>query len=334
MERIAIIGAGGMGIVTAYHLRRANLTVDFLVRPNRAAAMPARYRLYSYDDATTQVLDGFGVLARPSELANAEYAYVILTIDGADLSSDEGRALLAEIGAAIRELDTTLVVGSIGIGLRELAIGASSLPEDRVLNGRLALLAHVVAGVSLPRHEPTDPVQLSSAELAFRHVSDGGFALEDRNEAARRFAALFDRCGIARCLLVPPDEFALQSRAIFPVFATCDLLGWPTAGVLAASELWPRTIEAMRQIQVLAEHGAAGRRAAAQTTGETVLAMWTQMERAALPLDWQAFNAYQHGGRVKAADKLLLARCIERGESEGKPMDAVRDLLDRWNAAG
>ncbi len=58
-----------MGVMTAYHLRQANLAVDFLVKPARLAASPASYRLYSYDDGKTHVLENFGVFANPSSCA-------------------------------------------------------------------------------------------------------------------------------------------------------------------------------------------------------------------------------------------------------------------------
>ncbi len=331
VTRIAIVGAGAMGVLTAYHLSAANIEVDFLVRPSRVAKMPTQYRLYSYDDATTPVLGGFGVLARPSELARQDYEFVILCLDGAGLRSEDGRSLLVGIGAAIRDKATVLIVGSMGLGLRDLAIQLTGLPDDRVVTGRLGLLGHKVAGAALPLHAPTDREALMTSDYAFRHVSEGGFAIEDRNAAARRFAKVFDRCGIAKCFVVPPELFALQSRQIFPVFALSELLGWPPAeGFVSAGKLWALTIEAVRQIQGLAEHGEAGQKAAAEMSGDRLLAMWKAMEAASLPLDWQAFNAYHHGDKVKDADKLLLAGCIEQGESEGRDMSAVKEILSLW----
>jgi hypothetical protein len=183
----------------------------------------------------------------------------------------------------------------------------------------------------LPLHPPTDPDALAACDFAFRHINEGGFAIEDRNDAARQFAELFDRCKTAKCFVVPPAIFALQSRGIFPVFAASELLGWPDAdGLAKGGELWTLAVEAVRQIQRLNEHGEDGKRAAAETTSETLIAMWKAMESASLPLGWQAFNAHQHGDKVKQADKLLLAGCIERGEHDGQDMSAVREILRRW----
>ena len=79
------------------------------------------------------------------------------------------------------------------------------------------------------------------------------------------------------------------------------------------------------------EYGKAGQDAAAETTGEKLIAMWKYMETAFLPLHWQAFNAHQHGDKVKAADRLLLADRVNHGEGEGWDMGAVREILRRWN---
>ncbi|OAI58717.1 hypothetical protein RSP795_23000 [Ralstonia solanacearum] len=331
-QRVAIVGAGAMGIMTGYHLSRAPIEIDLLVRPARAAKIPAAYRLYSYDDGVTREFGQFGVLSDPDDLSKKDYAFVILALDGASLASDEGRTLLEKIGKAVQRHDTVLIVGSIGIGLRELAITSSGLPEQRVLSGRLALLCHATSGVSLPLHAPTEPAQLAQADFAMRHHNDGCFVIENRNEAVGKFAELFAQSGIAKCLVVPPEQFALNSRAMFPLFALSEMLGWPSADVLTQDpDLWSLTVDAVRAIQGLKEHGEAGRTAAAELTGDNLIGMWRHIEKASLPLDWQAFNAYQHGDRVKVADKLLLEGCIARGMDEGRDMSSVRRILDLWN---
>ncbi len=251
-----------------------------------------------------------------------------MTLDGASLASDEGTTLLAAIGDAVREDDTTLIIGSVGIGLRELAMSASGLPSERVINGMIAMLSHKTAGVDLPIHPPTDPDELSQADFAFRHLSDAGFMLENRNAGtAARFAKIFDQSGIARRIVIPPELFGVQSRAIMPLFVTSEILGWPSTDVLTSDRWWPVTVEAVRAIQGLREHGEAGKAAAEQLSGEGLAAIWRSREAAALPLDWQGFNAYQHGEKVKQSDIQLLNACIERGESEGLDMRPVRILL-------
>lgn len=320
--------------MTGYHLSQPRIEINILTRPESAAGMPQAYRLYSYDDGSVHQFGGFGVLTCPEDLSKNEYAFVVLAVDGASLASREGRSLLERIGQAVRPSKAVLIIGSIGIGLRELAITLTGLPGERVLNGRLGLLCHRTAGVSLPTHAPTDPSKLAEAHFAMRHVSHAGFVIENRGDAATRFAALFDQSGIAKCVVVPPTEFALQSRAMFPLFALSELLGWPPADALTEDpELWSLTVEAVRAIQGLGEHGDAGRAAAAGLSGDSLIAMWKHIEQASLPLDWQGFNAYQHGSRVKAADKLLLEGCIARGVEEGRDMSPVRKILDLWRGS-
>jgi len=70
-------------------------------------------------------------------MTKLERDFVLVTVDGTSLASDERIATLRAIGASIRELDTTLVIGSVGIGLREKAVAASGLADERVINGVL-----------------------------------------------------------------------------------------------------------------------------------------------------------------------------------------------------
>ncbi|RQV70326.1 hypothetical protein DF018_13485 [Burkholderia cenocepacia] len=271
------------------------------------------------------------MLTDPGQLSEKKYAFVVLALDGASLSSDEGRMLLAKVGHAIRQRGTVLIVGSIGFGMRELAIRAGSLDGEKVLCGRLGLLCHKVSPDFMPVHDSLSRSDLVRADFAMRHLNDGCFAIEDRTVAAHEFARLFDRSAIARCFVVPPEQFALESRAMFPLFALSEILGWPAVDALTENvALWSLTVEAVRAIQGLNEHGEAGKKAAAELTGQTLIAMWEHIEQASLPLNWQQFNAYQHGKRVKAADKLLLQDCINAGTQEGHDMSAVRKILQMW----
>ena len=128
--KIAIVGAGVMGVVTGYHLGLAGAGVVYLVRPGRASEIPAEYRLYSYDDADTHIFGGFDVIVDAAEISAHRPEFVLVTLDGASLASDEGKKLLAGIGDAVRGNDTTLIIGSVGIGLRELAVSVSGLPDN------------------------------------------------------------------------------------------------------------------------------------------------------------------------------------------------------------
>ncbi|WP_038211101.1 hypothetical protein [Xenophilus azovorans] len=50
-----------MGVVTGYHLHLAGASVSFVVRPGRSRFIPQRFTLYSYDDASLQNFEAFGV---------------------------------------------------------------------------------------------------------------------------------------------------------------------------------------------------------------------------------------------------------------------------------
>lgn len=334
MSNIVIIGAGVMGVLTAHQIRRAGADVTLWVRPARLAQTPPSYRLYSYDDGSLHELSGHRVIAHPDALAGAEPSFVIITLDGHALASDDGRALLRAIGDTVRASDAVVVVGSIGAGTRELAVTASGLPEHRVVSGMLAMIGHATRGVSLPLHAPTDAARLAQADFAFRHLNEGGFLLEDRNpEASARFVALYDRGGLARCFVAPPEAFAMMTRDIFPVFIAAELAGWPRAEQLIAdTKLWSLAVEAVRAIRGLAEHGETGRQAAATLTADGLATLWRGLEQAALPLDFAAFNAYHHGHKLKEADLMLLQQLIARGKGEGRDMGAVAELLSRLAA--
>jgi hypothetical protein len=206
-----------------------------------------------------------------------------------------------------------------------------ALPAHRILNGALGLLCHQVANFRAPLHVPTDPVLLSKADVAYRHIKKSSFLLDDRfPESAQRFAAIYDACGISCCQIMKRQEFAMMTLLMFPVFAVSELLGWAYAKDLGNNkELWALTVRSVQEIQGFEEHGPAAKAAQATTTGDGLLKMWTSLEQAALPLDFAGFNKFHHGCKVRAQDIDLLKDCVKVGEREGQPMSALKELLDR-----
>ncbi|EOX6785735.1 ketopantoate reductase family protein [Pseudomonas aeruginosa] len=330
-SNIAVIGAGAMGVVTAYHLGLAGAKVTFVVRADRLPGFPRQFALYSYDDASLKEFASFSVVGAAGDLSGGDFEFAILTPDGAALASDQGRAMLRALGAALRDQKTVVIVGAVGIGLRDLVIAETGLPEDRVIAGLFAMLAHQVEGFALPVHPPTDPALLDQADFAYRHINEGGFLLETRNpEAAERFVQLYDRCGIAKCFTTTPEHFAMMINGSGPINL---LVGDGITPDVEASEehreLWTLAIEAMRAIRGLSEHGEPGAASAESLTVESVLAGQLALQTAALPLDYPAFNALHHGVKVRAADVAMVEGAIAKGEAEGRDMKAARGLLNR-----
>jgi hypothetical protein len=328
--RILIGGAGAMGLSAGYHLQLAGAAISFLVRPSRVLEMSRSRVLYSYDEASLKTFADYTLISDVAEISRSSYDYVIVTLDGFTTRKLEGRALLESIGDAIRDSSTEVIIGGIGVGLHDY-LRTMALPAHRILNGALGMLRHQVTNFELPLHAPTDPVLLSKADVAYRHIHSASFLLDDRfPEAARRFAAIYNASGVSSCQIMKRQEFAIITKFMFPVFAACELLGWPPARDLDNNkELWDLTVRSVQEIQGFEEHGLAGKAAMASTTADGLLEIWRSLEQAALPLDFAAFNRFHHGSKVRAQDIELLNDCVKVGEQEGQPMSALKELLAR-----
>ena len=101
--QILIVGAGAVGLVTGYHLQMAGAKISFLDRPQRFEALSRPQILYSYDDATLRHYSAYAVISQASEAQAQAYDYVIITLDGSTSRSVDGRALLNDLGNAIRD---------------------------------------------------------------------------------------------------------------------------------------------------------------------------------------------------------------------------------------
>jgi Ketopantoate reductase PanE/ApbA len=332
---VLIVGAGAVGQALGYHLSLAGADTTFLVRPGRAAACASPQQLYCYDDAELKTFAGYSVVENVAELAQMRFQFVIVTLDGHSSRTQQGTALLRGLGDAIRASEATVIMcGGYGIGLREHYLHAMRIAEDRLLSGFLGMLSHQ-ANADLPIHAPTDAAQVAQASVCYKHFANRiGFRLGTSfAPAARRFAALYNRCGVSCCGLMNPRLVTIFSNAGFPVYAASEIAGWPPVGTLVANkDLWRLACRTQGEIMVLPQHGWLGKVMALLAGPRGTANAHLQMEREVLPLDYQAFNRFHHGGKVRAQNIEALHDCLGEGQRHGRPMAALSALLAELSA--
>lgn len=324
-----------MGLVTGYHLQLAGAQVTFLVRPGRVAAFAAPCQLYSYDDQQLKRFDGYRVVDDLAPLLHEAFGHILITLDSHALRQPDGLAMLNAVTRYLHaHPDSVLIVGSVGLGVREHVLQHTGLPPERVLRGALALLAHQVHA-NLPVLAPTDPAQRAQAAQAYRHVSgQSGFVIDSQYKAqAQRFAALYNRCGVSQCTVAHPRLLDLMATAFFPMLAASHIAGWPEmADLVAQRELWLLSCQAQKEICQLPQHGWVGKLAGWLMTPGITARMHLRLERTALPLHYQAFNRFHHGGKVHVQDVQVQQACLASGTAQGHAMPGLQELLRRLEA--
>lgn len=331
---VLIVGAGAMGLVAGYHFQLASAKVTYLVRPGRVPVFAAPQLLYCYDDGALKRFDGYRTVERVADVARERFDYVMLTLDGATSRSEQGSAVLAELGVALRDTQTVMTVGGVGVGLREHVQATTGLPPQRLLNVALALLCHQVSA-GLPVHPPVDPARIAKAAVAYRHFPNRASLLVDAGggDAARAFAALYNRNGSSRCISAPRSLYAIMGNAAFPMLAASQIAGWPSiAGLVAQRELWALACAAQNEIAALPRFGWIGRALSLAMTPSLTARLHSKIERDCLPLDYQAFNRFHHGGKVHAQDVQVLQNCLAEGRNAGRRMTALATLLEQLAA--
>ena len=331
---VLIVGAGAMGMVAGYHLALGGTQVSFLVRPGRLQAFSAPQRLYCYDDHQLKLFENYEVFDQVEQIAGRNFDYVISTLDGASARTPEASATLGALGFSIAKKLTMLVIGGVGVGLREHYLETTGLPTSRVLNGALALLSHQVSA-GLPLHAATDAKLLASASMAYHHFPNRLSFLIDSTypQAAKRFAEIYNRSGVSRCGLINRTLYAIMSNAAFPMLAASDIAGWPSVDALVANrELWQLSCRAQSEIAALPQHGWIGRLVSLLLTDGLSARLQRKIEQDSWPLNYQAFNRFHHGGKVKAQDVQVMQNCLASGQRQGRAMPALAELLRRWEA--
>jgi hypothetical protein len=331
---ICIVGAGSTGLVTGYLLSRASAAVTFLVRPHRLEQLSRPQMLYSYDDDTLTAYSDYEVMTAPAELTGSSFDFILVTLDATALRAEAGLELVDAIGRAFRGTSTAVVLACVDIDVRTWFLGRSGLAPTQVLTGQLDSFAYPVPSPIVPTHPDVTQALHAQADFAYRHPKPFGFSVDlSAPEAAREFAALYDRNGVTVCRVVPADQYSARV-AIFAIFAAMELLSWPPVATIdAQNETWRLGADAMREFQRLSIFGPVGLKASEQTTAENVLEAFRDLEKATLPLDFSAFNAYHHGGKVSSQDQAILREALSLGEAEGAAMPALRALIDQLPTA-
>lgn len=330
-RRVLIVGAGSMGIIMGYLLQLSGAEVTFLIRPHRAEALGHPQKLYSYNDNQLKTYTGYKLITSPSEMLGAGYDYIVITLDGAALRNEVGQALVKAIGEAVRGTTTKVILGTVFIDIRSWFLKAADLESEQVVSGQLVIHIYPTSAVTLPMRAPTDEKLLVQADQAYTDCLGPGMTLGDGSlAAANDFAQLWNASGVSTCNVVSEEQFSLNTSSMFPILAVCELLDWPSFQNLdTTNPLWSLAVAAVKEIQGLGIHGTLGQQAAAATTEAGIAQVFAGIEKLMLPMDWPAFNHYHHGAKVNAQDRELLRVCIAMGEAEGKPVVAIKDLLQR-----
>ncbi|MCZ1002402.1 ketopantoate reductase [Streptomyces mirabilis] len=331
---VLIVGAGATGLPVGYHLGLAGADITFLVRPGRKAALGSAQRLYCYDDAELKTFDTYRVVDDVTELAGAGFQFVVITLDGHTSRTPEGTELLRGLGELVRACDAHVVMCGFGLGVREHHREILGVDDDRLTHGFLGMLSHQ-ASADLPVHPPTDPARVALAGVCYRHPTNRiGFRVETGNAtAAQRFAELYERGGVSECAQVSREVDDVFCTAASPVYAAAELAGWPDFTTLVRDEeLWDLACRAQAEIMTLPRYGLTGEHMA-KAMGPVETAQTHQaIERDMLPLDYQAFNRFHHGGKVRAQDVATMHDCLAEGRGVGHAMPALQALLSRLEA--
>ncbi|HEX8511229.1 MAG TPA: 2-dehydropantoate 2-reductase N-terminal domain-containing protein [Propionibacteriaceae bacterium] len=328
---VLIVGAGATGLPLGYHLGLAGADVTFLVRRGRKGVLKGTQRLYCYDDALLKEFADYTVIDGVADLADRSFQFVIVTLDGLAATSPEGASMLRELGDAIRPTQATVIFGNFGFGLRDYYVDVMQLPPQRLLRCIPFMLSHQ-ASAGLPPHPPTDPSRLAQASICYKHPPNKvGIRLESGSTAAaRQFAALYNRCQVSRCVTMNPKLVEVGALSLFPVYLAGHIAGWPkVAPLVADKELWQLACRAQREIAALPQHGWFGRMTTLAMGPRATAKLHLKMERDMLPLDYQEFNRFHHGGKVQAQDVELLRSCLVDGQRQGQSMEALEALLAR-----
>lgn len=333
--KVLIVGAGAGGLVTGYHFALSGVDVTFFVRPGRLAEMATKpQRLYCYEDNEVKLFSDYETLCDMNAVATDRFDYVITTLDGAAMQSEEGRGLLQALGKAIQSSEAVLVCLGAARNVERLIATETGLPIERCLFGSFSFLSH---NVPLPNQRfdtRIDEAALAECAYAYTHLgkNKNGLVLFRQNrKRGLQFAEIYGRSGISTCSVMPNLQMVdCLTYFLAPSFVAFDIEGWPEPDDIYETESWQLAEKAMLEIFALPQHGLLGKCLAALARPFNMLTkMYKGMTADASPLDFHAFNKFHHGGKVLNQDIAMARQTLEYEEGRGRNMPTLRALLAR-----
>jgi 2-polyprenyl-6-methoxyphenol hydroxylase-like FAD-dependent oxidoreductase len=331
--RVLIVGAGALGLTTAYHLQLAGAGISFLVRPHRVEELSRPQRLFSYGEHDLKTLEDYQLFTSAGELRGQQFDFVLLTLDGATSRSDQGTAMLTELGRALADTGTSLLIAGVGVGLYEHVEAATGFAEEKLFEGTMKMFAYQVNSENTPLPTTQDLELHNSADVAYLNFADGvGFFVTSRPaQASKAFCQLYDQSGVATCKRIPRSVYAMSSNMFFAFTIASELNGWQgTDALIADRELWRLSCSSQREIMGLKRHGLVGKLASRFVSDDRLEKIMRDSDRNASAMGFTAFNRFHHGNKVLAQDIQILENCAALGEAEGRSMSATKSLLERW----
>ncbi|MDE0364101.1 MAG: hypothetical protein OXP09_00845 [Gammaproteobacteria bacterium] len=334
-SNVLIVGAGAGGMVTGYHFALSGADVTFFVRANRVSEMARKpKRLYCYDDHETKIFDQYQTVCSTDEVAAQRFDYVLTTLDGFAMHSDEGMELLRNLGNAIRPSEAVLVCLGVAHGIEDFIAHHTSIPSERCLFGSFSFLSHNIPLPDQRFHPDIDQEALSNCVFAYVHLgqSNAGLTLTRTNrKLGQELAKAFDRSGVSTFSVVPNlSVMDFLSCFPFPGLIAFVIEGWPEPEVMYKTENWELASKATLEILALPQYGYLGKLLAVLGGPLKFLTrVWRGTSKAALPLDYHAFNKFHHGGKVLAQDMEIVRDILHREEGRGRELPNLGRLLKR-----
>lgn len=336
--KILIIGAGAGGLVTGYHFALSDAEVTFFVRPSRMEEMADKPKqLYCYEDNKVRTFSAYETICDMDAVAAGQFDYVISTLDGSSMQSDEGKALLRHSGEAIASSQTVFVCLGAARDVEALILKQTGLPMERCLFGSFSFLSHNVPLPTQRFDTSIDKASLSECDYAYTHLgkNKAGLVLFRKNQKlAKQFAEIYGRSGVSTCSVMPNFKIVdCLSYFLAPSFVAFEIEAWPEPKDIYKSETWGLAEKATLEIFALPQHGFLGKIVAVLSRPFSILTkMYKNMDADAAPLDFHAFNKFHHGGKVLEQDLEMARHTLEAEEQRGRKMPNLRALLARLDS--
>lgn len=330
--KVLIVGCGAVGLSQGYFLS-AGADITYLVRPGRKPAFLPPKTLYSYKDDELYTFSSYRVIEAVSEVEGETFAFVLDTLDGHTARSEGGVATLASVGNLLnapQNASCFLVYDAIGLDIEEHYTRVLRIPQSRIFFAASLLAHQPTPHISVPATASPDLVRKADLLYSYMPPNTGLIVFNTQPALTPKLEAIYNANGKLTIQRVPA-----WIAPWAPLLSMLHLMAWnvdgfgPFAQLRANREVWDLMLRAQTEILCLPRFGWTGWALSFVVGGWATEKINLPLVQGALPMSYEQFNRFHHGGKVVRQDLKTLEDVVRDGEAAGRKMEALREVVRR-----
>ncbi|MCU1500195.1 MAG: hypothetical protein JWM47_4148 [Acidimicrobiales bacterium] len=316
---VLLVGAGAVGQVYGFHLKRGGARVSFFVRPKYVDECRRGFKLYPLNRRAPRrapvSFEGSQILSTLEEVKGGKWDQVYLCMSSTGLRGSPGREWFPDFARAIGD-KCTLVTLQPGLEDREYIL--KHFPEDRLVAGMISLISY---------HAPLPGEKVPEPGMAYWFPPLSPSPFSGSGNRPREVAGLLRAGSMPTAVHKDvPRDVAFPSAALTNLLSALEAESWSFKGLARSPRLALAVRGAQEVFALVTKKTGATPPIPLRTFMAAIMRFLLKVAPKFVPLDLETYFQV-HFTKVGDQTRLSMREYIEQARTLGLPTGALTELL-------